>query len=219
MEHYDFIFLLISSDDLPCYAAMRDYQAKYFNLYKDKIKLFFIEFKDVPDTVIEGNYIYVPGTEHFYPGMYHKTMKAMEYINSHYNYEFVIRSNLSSFWNLNHLIDLKPSLPIHNFAGGSMVTTVLPEPYISGTSIILSKDTCTTLTTVYSPTISYYEDICISFILVSLGYVFSDIKNYNYDIAVNELKYGNILYYRLKQHDRNDDLILFEALMKTIYGL
>lgn len=35
--NYDFIFLIISSDDLECYAKMRDYARKYFKLYATQL--------------------------------------------------------------------------------------------------------------------------------------------------------------------------------------
>jgi hypothetical protein len=91
---------------------MRYYLSKYFSLYKTQIKYFFIEMKNTLDCEIceIDNYIYTKGEETFIPGIYIKTMKTIKYINEKYDYDFIVRTNLSTFWNLNNLMILKKNI-------------------------------------------------------------------------------------------------------------
>ena len=94
MENYDYIFLIISSDDLECYKHMRFYIRNYFNLYKKQIKYFFVELKEDLDCDVcqDDDTIFIKGIECITPGMYIKTIKSMRYINEKYNYNFLVRN-------------------------------------------------------------------------------------------------------------------------------
>jgi len=225
-EHFDLVFLIISSDDLECYSKMRYYIRQYFSLYKKQIKYYFIELKeDIECDVYEkDDYLYIKGTENITPGMYIKTMKSMQYINTNYNYDFLIRTNLSSFWNLDNILEIKNNLPLTHFCGGHRPF----NSFISGTSIILSKDVCINL----SKSIQIYnqfEDVYISDLLINLGYNINHIENYsNYKVLWlvnnnNKIDHisniNNYLYFRIKNADRNIDLELFNKLCDVIYKL
>ena len=223
MENFDFIFLIISSDDLECYAQMKKYARNYFNLYKKQIKYFFIELKEDLECDIheKDDIIFVKGRECINPGMYIKTIKSMQYINQNYNYDFLIRTNLSSFWNLNNLLILKEQLPINNFCGGYIIF----NSFISGTGIILSKDVCIRLSnTIFESNTN--EDVFISNLLIKLGYSLFNITNYRMEHLINGIDntnhisdMNNILYFRIKNSDRNIDVQLFNILSNTIYNI
>jgi hypothetical protein len=222
MNKFDFIFLIISSDNLECYKHMRNYIKKYFNLYKNQIKYFFIELKNDLDCDIceKDDYIYVKGEECITPGMYIKTIKSMQYINENYNYDFIIRTNLSSFWNLDNLLILKQQFSLSNFCGGYIIF----NEFITGTGLILSKDVCINLSKnliiVYE-----FEDVYLSKLLRQLGYSLTNITQYRIEYLINDINninhisdINNILYYRIKNNDRNIDIELFDILYTSIYN-
>jgi len=224
MKKFDFIFLIASSDDLECYSKMRYIIRKYFDLYKDRIKYFFIELKDDIDCEIceKDDYIYVKGKECVTPGMYIKTIKTMDYINSKFNYDFVIRSNLSSFWNLENLFALKQTLPFNNFAGG-----ILPfNTFISGTGIMLSKDVCVNLSKLFIVN-DEYDDVYISQLLCDMGYSITHISNiskYRWELCIYNtvninIDLENVLYYRVKNDNRTIDSEIMNNLCKEIYNV
>lgn len=226
MKKYDYVFLSISSNDLPCYKIMRDIARKYFGLFEDKIKIFFIELKtDMECDVYEkDDYIYVKGEESIKPGIYKKTIKSIEYINKHYEYDYLIRTNLSSFWNLNKVLELKPLLPRENFCGG----IINCHEFISGTGIMISKDTCHNLVNLGIIESSDYDDVHISKCLKDdLKLKFTYVTDFHYTIKyyVDNLSHlsnddENILYYRIKnQNDRNIDVVLFDLLCKHVYNI
>ena len=136
--HYEIIFLIISSNNEDVYSEMRKLSPYYYNLYADKIKYLFIENKADIDVIIEkDNYLYIPGFESFIPGIYTKTIKAMEYITNTYSFDYVIRTNLSTFWNMPNLLTYLSTAP-----KTSLASSYSFQGFLSGTTIILSRDVC-----------------------------------------------------------------------------
>ena len=225
MHKYDFIFLIISSDDFESYSKMRYYARNYFKLYKTQIKYFFIELKEDLDCDVseKEDFIYVKGTECITPGMYIKTIKAMKYINEKYNYDFLIRTNLSSFWNLSNLLCLKNNLPCSNFCGGYILFNL----FISGTGIILSKDVAINLSKELI-VVFEYEDVYITRLLRELGYTLINISQYKMEYLCNNtfciddytLDIPNTLYFRIRNTNGRDiDIEMFKSLYDKIYTM
>jgi hypothetical protein len=226
---YDFIFLIASSNDLECYAKMRPYTRKYFDLYKDKIKYFFTEaIEDLDcELLVKDDYIYTKGPENVKQGGYDKFNKSMNYINENYNYDVIISTTIPAFWNLNNLLNLKNSIPLNNFAGGFIVF----GQFLSGTGVMLSKDVsvnvCSTVSKILYP-INEISDVFFSKLLCNMGYSLTDVQtissyrwgffiNDNLSIPMNEI--DTTLYYRIKNNDRNIDVQLHDILCRLIYNV
>jgi hypothetical protein len=83
-------------------------------LYKDNVTQIFVCFNNnifnnnnINDTVIlDDDILYIKGEESFIPGILDKTIKAIEYCNKKYEYDYIIRSNIST------VIDFK-RLPLY----------------------------------------------------------------------------------------------------------
>lgn len=224
-NQYSFIFLIISSSDVPQYLQMKELSQLYYNLFNDKIKYFYIEFKkDLEDDIIEqGNHIYMKGEESIRPGILIKTKKALEYINNKYSYDYVIRTNLSSFWDLNNLLKFKNFLPRQNLCCGHLPF----NSFISGTGIIMSSNVSNKITSLIDTTGYNNDDVYISRLLINCKYVIQNIENTGFTIkyliydnnnAIPE-DTNNILYYRIKNGDRNIDIDMFKKLLLKIYSL
>lgn len=133
------IFIIISSHNHPIYEINREITRLYLRKMQDKYKyrFFFIEHKPIVSTIkLENDTLYFKGEEH-YDLILHKTHKAFNYINEHYEYDIVIRTNMSSFWNLPVLYEFLETLENEGVATG-----ICGDIQISGTGIILSKDVC-----------------------------------------------------------------------------
>ena len=215
------IQLILYSDDIPQYVELK----RLSSLYNEEMskqydyKYFFILFKEdlTSDIVEEDHVIYVKGKESITPGLYEKTIKAIEYVNSKYEYDYLVRTNVSSFWKIPSLFELAKTFPK---SGATGVLTF--NDFISGTNIILTKDVATTLTTYKEAT--DIDDVLISRYLKR----FTTITPLN----VNKMSYcttaeehnehqlsDDILYYRVKHHDRNKDVALFKKLLLDIYNI
>jgi len=73
------------------------------------------------------------------PGLLVKTVNCFEYIYNNYDFDYIFRTNLSSFIDINGLIKKFKSLPKNKVYGGHS-TSVSDFRYISGAGIIFSKD-------------------------------------------------------------------------------
>ena len=167
-KYFDFIFLIISSSDIPQYLQMKELSRKYYNLFGDNIKHFYIEFKNDLDCDIleQEEHIYFKGVDSIVPGILTKTQKALSYINNKYKYNYVIRTNLSSFWDLKNLLIFKNKLPSHNLCCGHLPF----NSFISGTGIIMSKDVSHKISSTINTNTTSNDDVYISNLLTNCNY-------------------------------------------------
>ena len=228
--HYKIIFLIISSDNESVYAQMKQLSPKYYSLFNE-IKYFFIENRQMDDNQVieDNNYLYINGNESFIPGIYQKSIKAIEYINSKYSYDFVIRTNLSTFWHMENLFKFLDSKPKERFAGGYAF-----QGFISGTGIIMSRDVGNMVTS--TPNSNYIgDDLAISQTIQSHGIHLYDITEYKWGflipfvdnlpsncryVSIDENDFSDILNFRIKNGgDRSTDVYYFNVLLKKLYNV
>jgi len=221
------IFLIISGCDnsqfsnLEIYKSLLELSSLYYDKIKEKydFKYFFCEYNNlITENIVEvDNFIYIKGVEGF-DKIYEKTIKSIEYINKKYEYNFLIRTNISSFWNIHNMFNLSNKLPITGCLSGIYIF----NDFITGTGIIMSKDVCEVLINEpfhYGPG----DDVAISNNLKKyfnifplkdnlMFYLINDDSNIPDDI-------NNILYFRIKNNDRKLDIALFKLLLKKIYNI
>ena len=118
------------------------------------VKQFFICFKnDIKSSIKEdGNVLYIKGEETFTPGILDKTIKAIEYCVGKYNFNYLVRSNISSVIDFNKIPFYK--IPQDKIGYGSTKILKLnwldqksgihdksyfKTKFASGTNIILNK--------------------------------------------------------------------------------
>jgi hypothetical protein len=222
------IFLILSGydnevcvADAKIYDSLRSLSRQYYKKMREQyhFKYYYLEYKeDIEEDVVEHeDYIYIKGTEHF-SKIYEKTTKAISYINSKYEYQFVVRTNISSFWNIHQLFNMSVKLPIHGCFTGSYMF----HSFISGTGIIMSKDVSTVLSNEKNN--NNPDDVEISWNLQKYFQILpiDETKIYyliydNENLIPNDT--SNILYFRIKNKDRTIDITLFKTLLDKIYNI
>lgn len=242
-KHYKAIVVIISSLDKPVYKQFKQLQSLYLDLYKDDIKYFFIELSEEcevfhenlmweQDIIEKNNFIYVKGKESIIPGVYNKTMKAFNYICKNYSFDFIVRTNLSTIWNIPYLFKYLYGKPREKYASG-----FLCRHFISGIGIILSKDVCKLLSENIFNTNDTLEDMFISQVLQNLN-INIDFIDYNNNKneyrcihfvkdnidskkEFENIDYSNFLCIRLKNsHNREIiDIFYFTTILKDLYNL
>jgi hypothetical protein len=147
------LILAIYSDSKE-YQEMLKIQRSYFHKFKN-VTSFFIDFcKDQKeDIVIKDDFIYVKGEDTFLNITY-KTIKALEYALKHIQFDYVIRTNMSTIIDIPKLNDFCLKLPKTNvYTSGFMLNlqwldiksgikdnSLFGTLFASGTSIIMSND-------------------------------------------------------------------------------
>jgi hypothetical protein len=84
-----------------------------------------------------------------YPMNIERTLKAFEYIDSEYDYDFLLRTNLSTFWDFERLLANLSDLPeINCYQGDGPLPPWVPPSeryYLSGTDTIVNRNMITEL--------------------------------------------------------------------------
>ena len=101
------------------------------------IKTFFIYGNINKELIYKSEHdLFFDCKESLRPGILKKTLLSFEYILKNFEFDYVIRTNISTFWNLSYLLNIINKLPINKCIAGN----VTHKNFIMGTCIILSKD-------------------------------------------------------------------------------
>jgi len=140
----------------PEYDEMYNITRKYYSRFHNVKTIYYRFNPDITtDYELIDDVLNIKGEETYVPGILDKTVKAFEYVNKNYTFDYLVRSNISTIINFDLLCEelQNQKTPIQYGAGTKMVLNWLDEPsgivdktyfgtvYGSGTSIILSKDT------------------------------------------------------------------------------
>jgi hypothetical protein len=143
-EYYDLIMLVIANQTNDnCYNDfINEYWSKfikYVNNNKSNLKIFLLFGEKPIDINIDDSNILITNTkECLIPGILHKTINAFEYCNNTYNYKHILRTNLSSFFILDKLLEMN-----YNLSDKGVYAGLEFKWGIGGSEIWLSNDVIT----------------------------------------------------------------------------
>ena len=137
------VFRKRNEDSKPLYPFMRSIYESYMFEHPD-IKVLFVYGAGTSFARQEYDLVYDDIPENYYPGMIAKTLTAMEHIDNTYDYDYLIRTNLSTFWDFKKLVDKLDTLPIKNCMAGTRVlmkdSAGNDLDYVAGFDMIISRD-------------------------------------------------------------------------------
>ena len=256
MKKYKAILLVLASEDVdntfyiikkicdewkPLYPHFKNVYEQYIN-ENPNIKVLFV-YGDSP-TLIANEYDLVYDVfENDYPGMITKTLFAMKDIENTYDYDFLIRTNLSTFWDLNQLEYRLDKLPKTQCLTGTPVKhkNKIGDDYhyIAGYDMIISRDLIQSILPYTNEIINQkilldMEDLSICTAIEKYaGVKLSEYSFRNDAIVINmqcfsESQYQQYLNYQIKNNidhfrvrnriDRNVDKLVHSRLLWDIYG-
>jgi hypothetical protein len=246
--YYPIIFLIIASENDPLYNEMKNISMQYYSRYllvHNKVRFFYLYCK--PESETKGYDLCFPGyDESLYPGIFYKTAKAMQYVEKTYDYELIVRTNLSTFWNIDVLFTymeelLEKCLEFKYVSGPQRCFYIKNDfidgdfTFIDGYAIIFSKDVVQDIFINNDPLKNNYfnkanDDLCISKLLQDKGYKFTDLGDYSIKQLTNEVydeslidkmssdEFNKTIAYRIKNTtDRNIDIQYMRKLFGKIY--
>jgi hypothetical protein len=221
--HYKLIVLIIDSDDLPVYAHYRNTIKKYMNTSCNMLS-FFIRFDAnlENDVKLENNTLFFKGNDSMIPGILQKTIKAFNYCLDNYSFDFILRTNLSSFYNYRLLEKFVYSLKKNDMVFGFELWSYNIR-FPSGSCFIMSRDTIKLCANYdYKFMYNYPDDVCIGEVITKYNMQISKMERYDYtsQSIQYEPEMNNKYYnFRVKSDDRmNYDSKIFELLYNDIYG-
>jgi len=229
-KYYQLILVVIANDTDDYYCDMMNKYwlpvIKYIKNNNLSIKVFLLFGQTLSNIVINNNDIIVANTgEGFVPQILQKTIFAFEYINENYDFKHLIRTNLSSFFITDKLLEESNKIPDNKIFTGSKVSHA--GEFVTGCCFWLSKDVLDYLIK-HKNNLNYNlnDDVAIGYVLYPLYYR-DYINNYN---QINTEDYSVLNYYderilqkyntyhiRIKSENRYNDAILMELLFKYYY--
>ena len=230
------IFLIISSQNEPIYKFMKDcfriyaetFQRNQMHHYPTSFHFlyYFVEYT-TDNFHVDNDTIYVKGEESIVPGIFLKTIKAFQFINRNLEYDIVVRTNLSSFWNLPLLFEFLQQYDEPRLATGIQMFS----SFLSGTGILLSKTVAVELVQVFHAFLNQdkallnenHDDVLLTHYLQKIATITplpeSTVLFLTHPDCILPEDVSNILYFRVKTEERLQDAILFTKLMKKMYNL
>jgi len=153
-----FLLLVLFSQD-EHYDSMYELMSSYYNKFKNVKTIYYTYSNTIEDDfVLKNNILYIQGTESYIPGILDKTIKAFKYFeyemkSKNVNYDYIIRSNISTIIRFDKLESALLSCPVE-YGGGLMYKLgwlsehegIIDERFMgtyfcSGTCILFSKPT------------------------------------------------------------------------------
>lgn len=213
--------LVLASDTMPEYL---EFQAVW-RTYMPANCYFYKAHPNLPtDTFLSGDTLMV-GMEETFDTIYEKTLKAFEYFAPRlHEYDFVYRTNLSTFTHFPSLIAYCKTLPRTNTCAAVFGGEGTPRMFPGGSGILMTPDLVQRLLT-ERPEKAVQDDVTMGAAFLRWGvhtisFRRGDYENSdrffirNWDIAPE----ASLFSWRLKTEDRTKDVAAMRALIVRTYG-
>ena len=216
--HYSLIILVIASHSYD-YDMFAKQWYRYMNLFTN-VRTFFLYSDPTikPDILVECDKITYKFEEWFEPGILFKTIAGMHVCNNLFTYDYILRTNLSSFIHIPRLLTFLSSKPKTDYVAAKQDEFREGVWFLSGAGFIVSRDiVCDLLhhSTIKSPIDGQFtngmETIPCEFIMhknVKEAFenngIDKDIKYAPDDVALThliKLAKKNIMFERLERYD------------------
>lgn len=229
------------------YENMYSLMSEFYKKKKENVFTYFIRFReDIDgDFLIEDDILNIKGKESFIPGILDKTIKSFE-IFKDLEYDYLVRSNISTIINFDKLIQYLTIKPILYYGGGhcknlnwiSISDGIVNQNWCNtifsnGTSIIFTKNAIIDI--INNKNIIKYDiidDVSLSIFVREFkpGYIPEEIKHNlhychvpfflnNNNLCNNIINNKNYIFYRnkcLNKGNRNIDLQQMRIIVKSI---
>jgi len=236
---YKAIMLVLASDNAPIYKELRKVYQAYLH-ENANIKVFMVYGDGTEFDATQDDLIYPDVAENYYPGMITKTIKAIQHIDENYDYDFLIRTNISTFWDFDRLLKRLDIQPLENcFTGtirGCKHKGEASPQYISGTNLVLSRDLVVKMISHKDELLSWDlpEDWAMSKLFIDSGlkpraslpgaiHFMEQFKSVDEQPILSEIEIARKMNhdnFRIKNnHDRlNIDVAVAKILLREYYG-
>ena len=243
--------LVLYSQTQNCYEHMKSIIDHYYKQNGNNIRTIFYKYSNIEsDFLLNDNILHIKGQESFVPGILNKTIKAFEFILQTgivEEYDYIIRSNISTIINFDLLIKDLENTPLQYYGGGLIHTLkwkdknagIVDDQYFgtafaNGTSIMMTKDALEYLIN-NKELINHniVDDVAIGIFFMEhksdcyppqeIGsYKFKTMnKNYNSTEDIQELKNivksNSVIFYRNRWGDRDRMIDIFHMKMITTF--
>jgi hypothetical protein len=120
------LVLYSTSNNTEYYEEMQEINSEYYKKFNNNVITLYYKFSNIEeDYKLENDILHIKGDKESYvPGILEKTIKAFEYIIANYtidNFDYIVRSNISTIINFDLLIKELEKHPIVYYGGGNVM--------------------------------------------------------------------------------------------------
>lgn len=226
------LFIYVKND---LYDKMLELQRSYVNSHPN-FKSYFITYdpEQAEDVKLVGDILYIKGDESIL-NITHKTLESFRYIlDSESEFDFIIRSNMSTVINLFKLDEFLNSIPNQNiYCGGNILCLHLIDHYcgilddryfgthyVHGTSMILSEDSvefCVKNKDLFD--CGVVDDVSFGvFFKNKLSKTYENLFKYNAFFESYSHPNKNACFFRHKKANREEDIIDMKNNIEFLYS-
>ena len=222
--YYQVILVVIANDTNDYYCEMmKNYWIPFINYIKNhklSIKIFMVFGQNLKNIQINSDDIIIANTgEGHIPQILQKTIFAFEYIYTNFDFKHLIRTNLSSFFKSDKILELSNNLDSYD-----VYTGVSGKDFVSGAGFWLSKNTILyLLKNKKKLQFNLIDDRAISEILYTKFYkktinIRQDLIEYDIlKIDKNILHKYNSYHIRIKSNNRHNDATIMKLFFEFNY--
>lgn len=212
------LILILASDNQTYYKEFQKQWERYMNKYDD-IDCYFYKCDptiDVPIKVHNNNTILIKLDETF-ENIYIKTIKVFEYFYGKLDtYDYIYRTNLSSFIMIDRYIKYVSTLPNKNFCS-AVIGYVNGIAFPSGSGFTITPDVAKRIVDLQHPLV-IMDDVTIGVCLEALNINITYCDRYDfYNYEKLDIIPNTIFHIRLKSEDRNIDIKKMIHLVNEYY--
>jgi hypothetical protein len=132
--HFRIIVLVLSSYLTALVQNNRQVWKQYMHIHPN-VKVFLVYGDSFQGTPSESDLVYMDIEENYNPGMLKKTLRALQFVDQNYTYDFMLRTNLGTFWDFPRLLTHVDSLPSELcYSGDGPFESI----YVSGTDTLVN---------------------------------------------------------------------------------
>lgn len=232
--HFRVLILVLASQNQRVFINARRVWLQYKDRYPDQVKVVFVYGRSpgpLENSSPEWDLIYEDIEESYYRGMILKTQRAIRELMEKYTYDFFIRTNLSTFWDLGRLLENIRSLPDrlcyqgHGPHGGNT--------YLSGADTLVNGWMANEFGHFPNPDFNVPDDQAMGFyfhghlqapfIPAKICFLEKMDRQDEVEKVVDGCRVDGADHYRVKFHvwQRREDVdwMVYRCLMKKIYGM
>jgi hypothetical protein len=203
------LVLVIYSENNPLYKEHLDGWRLYSKKNSDVDVFFMVLQSDITEKKLDDDILYIPGEES-YQNLPYKFISALEYFD-YKTYDYILRTNISSFWVFPNLIKVLETMPRKNLFAGKT-----DGSFVSGAGMLFTPDVCNILVKykkrlfAFRP-LSELDDIRISYYLnlhheIECTPLYPTMYHLWYpNTGFEENIPTTIFHFRLKQNDEHRD--------------
>lgn len=231
------VILVMSSTSKSEYVNLEESIKKtWYNLRNDDVEIIF--YKDNQNLTEKSNYpirndcdLILPINDGFYT-LNQKTLMAFDWVCQNYEFEYLYRSNLGAFVDIEVMLKFLNNKSREKFYCGIHGIDEFyfrrPVKFISGSGYFLSKDLVNlALQNTHQWPWQVVDDVALGYILIEINGIQPSEDGMRKDICDDEIEYKRaaevvefidedlIYHYRLRSNNRNGDITIMKELYKN----